>query len=253
VAGTPIRLDTSSGRTLSVVTTRCKEPDGSQQASEVDLYDEVSSTRLATLVPQSQNLHVDFVYVKGDLIVVRAASWQHGARGAAQGAVSEYPFEVSQDGTGFIARPVTPYARSCTAAQLRTELLAAPPVARRKPGTTFLLRLTNRSAQPCAVEGYPGVIVQRGGAGAAAAQQTLSGVAGGSQDGLAHVMVLNPGDPATALLEAESSGAAPRSCGVPTGVTIELSSVGTVAALRAAQLPCVLQVHPLVPGISGSG
>jgi hypothetical protein len=252
VTGAPLRFSTASGRLLTVVTTRCKSADGSQQASEVDLLDGVSAARLGILVPLSRQLHIDFVYVTGDRIVVRAASWQLGPRGSNQGAVSEYPFEVSPDGSAFIARPATSYARSCTASQLRTELVAAPPVPPRTPGSTFLLRLTNRSPQPCAVEGYPDVIVERDGE-AGAARQTLSGAAGGSQDGLAHVIVLNPGDPATALLEAESTSAAPRSCGPATGVTIELPSVGAIATVRGGQLPCVLQVHPLVPGISGSG
>jgi hypothetical protein len=118
---------------------------------------------------------------------------------------------------------------------------------------SLVLHFRNTSGRPCTLFGYPALNALDGrGRVVARAQRTASGFAGGSHNGT-HAVVLRPGASASATVEwlnfnAATSGSCPFSQSIATAPP----NVSHLVRLPRSVSTCELQVHPVVPGLSGN-
>jgi hypothetical protein len=118
---------------------------------------------------------------------------------------------------------------------------------------SLVLRFRNASSRPCTLSGYPALeALDRRGHVVARAQRTPLGFAGGSHNGT-HPVVLRPGASASATAEwlnfnAATSGSCPFSQSIATAPP----NVAHLVRLSRSVSTCELQIHPAVPGLSGS-
>jgi hypothetical protein len=121
-----------------------------------------------------------------------------------------------------------------------------------------VLLFKNRGTQPCTLSGYPGVAaLDASGNQGAQAQRTPAGYMGGltNADDPIPVVGLAAGATASALLESTAVRAGNgNAASCPTYASFLVTPPGETHAARVtAQLAaCTLEVHPVVPGTSGS-
>ena len=120
-----------------------------------------------------------------------------------------------------------------------------------------VLLFVNHGATNCVLYGYPGVAgLDAGGAQAVQAQRTLTGMMGGLAPGVTTLprITLAPGQTASAVVEGtDVPSGTETSC--PTYPSLLVTAPNTKVSVTVPQsLPgCSgLQVHPVVPGTSGS-
>jgi hypothetical protein len=121
-------------------------------------------------------------------------------------------------------------------------------------GASWLIKLVNKSKGPCVIEGFPSVQPLVGKALVSRTLRTLAGPLGGVRTAAAPpIVLLTPGEVASALIEPGSNGAdgLPGSC-TADHLAIELPVAGALAELPLRSSACNLQVHPVVAGPSGS-
>jgi hypothetical protein len=241
----------------AVVSWRCVDASGVRHPSLVHIveYDPRSGNAhvVATLMKPSEAMHVDAVTVQGGQIIVTAAYWGPAPSGyfptwQRPGGVLTRTF-TSSDATFFIGQPPVSVAPSCGANDLATQAIAGPGPA----GRAWLLKFVSRAAAPCAVEGYPTVVVQPGISTPLTAQRTLAGPLGGVRGRATAppILVLTPGEIASAMVEAPAP-AGSMACASGELVSVSLPAAGEVARLSLGDtVVCDVVVHPVVYGSSG--
>lgn len=226
-----------AGHRASVVTTRCWQAGGSQAPSSVAVYDSAAVLPPVVLISPSENLHVVDVSLRagpssaGPDVVVRAAWWNDG-KAPWQGALYEYSFRPSADGSSFVPLPPRLDALSCTARDV--SLTAAP------QGTgRFALRITNTSKASCVVEGYPQVasVAPGGDMARGSLGPKVAATASGER---AVPVLLSPRDSATAAVD-EAPGCA------PDRLSVSLPAVGPVGVTPAPGVCARVKVQPFAP------
>ena len=229
----PLAVPSSAGHQLSVITTRCWLRNGEQAPSTVIVVDRANPGRPSqVLISPTQDAHVDEVYLDGSQIIVRAARWNDGA--PSRGAIYEYPFQVSADGTTLTALPPRLYAIPCT---LRDLSLGAVPVNAER----FTVRIVNSSSARCAVEGYPQLSFAAGNEDLAGGSQ-LPNVASVNSGERAGPIVLDPRGAATAQVDLVTA------CELGSGVVVSLPAVGLIGVTTTSRMCARVTVHPFVPG-----
>lgn len=118
---------------------------------------------------------------------------------------------------------------------------------------SLVLRFRNASGRPCTLFGYPALdAVDRRGHVIARAQRTAFGFAGGAHSGT-HPVVLRPGASASATVEwLDFNAATSGSCPFSQSIATAAPNVSHLVRLPRSVSTCELQVHPAVPGLSGS-
>ena len=157
---------------------------------------------------------------------------------------------TSTDPTFYVGQPPVSVAPSCAANDLATQAIAGPG----PTGRTWLIKFVSRAKAPCAVEGYPTVVVHSGIATPLTAQHTLAGPFGGvrGQASAPPIVVLAPDEIASAMIEAPAPIAGSTVCASAELVSVSLPAAGEVARLSLGNTNvCDLVVHPVVYGSSG--
>ena len=227
----------ASGQRQSVVTARCWQAGGVQGPSTVSVDDLAGKLPSISLISAAENLHVVRVYLGsgaagGVEVVVRAAWWNDGTT-PWQGAVYEYPFRQSKDGTAFTPLPPRLYALSCTASDVS---LSAEP----QGSSRLSLRITNTSSARCVLEGYPQLAyASLGDRMQASAPLTIRATNAGERT---LPVVLEPRGAATATVDEVTA------CGPGGGLSVSLPAVGPVGVTTAPAVCARMTVHPFVPG-----
>jgi hypothetical protein len=232
----------------------CVTPGGVRAGSEVLVYREAGDSVMpvATLIRPAQQLDVDYLSVSGESVTVTASVHRPQAvlgatRPVASGSVVAITFVTKDNGQTFaVAAPATLVALPCA----RDDLTVS--VNSEGTGGPSRVQFLNASTAPCAIEGYPGVRPQRGSTLLPEALHTMVGSGGGvTKVPAPPIVVLAPGDTASAIIDAADPSAAP--CAQPPDrLDISLPATGRVAVLPFAGGACRLQVHPIVAGISGT-
>lgn len=112
----------------------------------------------------------------------------------------------------------------------------------------------NVGSAACALSGYPGAALAGPGGRQVQARRTPDGYLGGlsPSSAAAPVVRLRPRQTASALLEGEDSTAAGETC--PTAAALLVTPPNSTVTSRVARplSMCDPQIHPVVPGTSGS-
>jgi hypothetical protein len=198
-----------------------------------------------TLISPSQQLQVDTVTASGHTVTIRALD--------STGNLHELIF-TSKNGISFPRTSDTTIAKACTLGDLSVALVKPASV----PGGALvgLVTVTDVSGgAPCALSGYPDIQAAAAEIPSAAvidAVHTLAGPDGGVKKSTAvPVIVLASGQRASAIVESLAKTSPP--CGSTGILTISLPQIGVVRDYADFPLGlCNLEVHPLVPGSSGS-
>lgn len=119
---------------------------------------------------------------------------------------------------------------------------------------SLLVHVRNAANRPCRTTGYPGVALLDGtDHQIAQAQRTPSGYMGGLGSGTPPMVVLAPGQEATAMIEGLNSNPDGSSCATSPAFLFTLPDNTDSTRLAQQVRACPnLQVHPLVPGDTGN-
>ncbi|MDQ1735000.1 MAG: hypothetical protein QOH56_1251 [Pseudonocardiales bacterium] len=228
-----------TGARMTVAVTTCTDGRGVATGSQVDVVSQTGSL-LATLVDRARAIQADFVIIEGARITVRGYS-------ARLGGAFDYPFTMSPDGTVFTAGPAQRYASNCVADNVRVSIKDGPVRDR-----TQLVQVVNTDIYPCALAGYPTVTALSGSTTRAVASATIAGPSGGVSGSVAPVVVLTPGAVATSLVELDSQTDGTGVCPASDRVRVSIGAPPRTVTIPLKLPVCGLQVHPLVPGETGS-
>ena len=169
--------------------------------------------------------------------------------------ISQRPLQVG--GTAApLSSPATEAAATAAACHSTDLAVTATPAQSAAGHSGLELHFTDTSGRPCTLEGYPGVAGLDGaGTQVTQAVRTPAGFLGGLGGG-AHtppVVILSPGQEGTAVVEGTDVPSGTTAC--PTLVGLLVTAPNTYHSLPIALAPgdCSgLQVHPVVPGTTGS-
>jgi hypothetical protein len=200
-------------------------------------------------------MHADSIAVRPGQVTVTASYWGPAPSGyfpnwRRPGGILSRTF-VTTDGKFFTPQPPVSVATSCGTDDLDVQALAGPGPA----GRAWLLKLVNKSATSCAVEGIPTVVGHSGLTAPLTATRTLSGRIGGLRgDATAPpIVLLIPREVASAMVEiAGPKDSQGRVCPPAGRVSVSLPAAGEVASLFLDVSTCDLAVHPVVAGSSGA-
>jgi hypothetical protein len=119
-----------------------------------------------------------------------------------------------------------------------------------------ILLFKNTSTGPCEISGYPGVAgLNSSGQQAIQAVRTLNGFLGGVPNGASPpAVILTPGQSASAIVEGTSTPIGTEtSCPTYTSVLVTPPNSRQSVTLAIGLSGCsAIQVHPVVPGTSGT-
>jgi hypothetical protein len=262
-AHVPFSVGTHHG--LFVVALRCTDTAGERHASLVRVVDSDDDRRVvATLIRPQQDLHVASVSVTAGTITVSAADdspIQPGdQRSAADfGSVLNWTFHTST-GTTYTADRPRRVAAACSPSDIGYTVQAGRPTKSGAAGgkaaaSSLLLHLRNTGGAPCAIEGYPTVRAITDTGGGLPAHAALFGPAGGVlSDSAPPVVVLASNATATAVVDSypESASGGATICSTLTRLQIGLPTGEQLGTSPIALYVCDFQVHPLVPGTTGT-
>jgi hypothetical protein len=248
---------------LRVTSSRCANASGDHYPSLVHVIDVDDDRRIiATLIRPQEHLHVVSISAVGQAVTVTALragpvlpSDQQGL--AELGGVFSWRFSTT-DGEHYTRGAPRRTALPCGPADLRLDAVTKPPrpgYGAHPPASSAILRLTNRSAQPCAVEGYPEVVGATVADGEVASHQQLFGPDGGVLDSTAPpVILLAPRQVASATVDSanETPAGGTALCNTLDKLRVALPSGEALGSIRASLRVCDLEVHPLVPGTTGT-
>lgn len=230
---------------------RCVGPSGQRLASEVQEFRRTGSSLayVQTLLPLGLNQHVDFITIEGAVLIQSA-----NVSGADMGDVVQRTYTLDS-GPGYRVTSKL-IARACTGKDLT---VAASTVAeiRATSGTVVaahaLLRFTNHSYRPCAIEGYPAVRSLVGSrAVGPPADTTLRGRGGGVRNGVVPpIVLLAPGSTAGAIVElGEWTGSS--QCGSADHLAVSLPNGTVLPPVGLSPGSCAVSAHPVVDSPLGS-
>lgn len=150
----------------------------------------------------------------------------------------------------FLAGPQIDTLLPCTGDQLT--VTGSPLTSQSSDARGVLLEYANHGDEPCTLTGYPGAsIVDAAGQPLADAARTPAGFFGGLTGDDAPRLVLSRGVPGSAVLEWAAAQHGGSQC--YSEATLLSTPPGTTAtqSYGAQPLVCDLQVHPVVPGVTG--
>jgi hypothetical protein len=246
-AATGTGYSAAFGASKSLVTiadSYCSSANGTRTGSVVTVYrkTDTSRTAVATLIRPEQGLHVDRIEQQGRTVVVIALDTRTGA-------LNDYRFSTTS-GTVFIAEPVTLVATACAKSTLEVILRDGSALG---DVSVSLIDLGNRGTNPCVIEGYPAISAAVADGLAVTAQAIPRGKAGGSSTQTPPIVLLQPGDTGTAMIEylTKAPPNVVTACETAKQITISLRGE-LLATLPFARSVCNLQIHPVVSSPSGS-
>jgi hypothetical protein len=233
----------SSHGALTVRESYCADAIGGRSGSLVTVVasNRESTKPVTTLIGEQQQLHVAQINADSTGVTVRA--------GDPSGVVTDQRFNTA-NGKVFAAEPAVQVAGPCTEAELAVGL---QPAVRVGAGSSRLIVFHNKSAQRCAIEGFPGVAATVGGSGAAiTAGTSLQQPDGTTLRGAPSIVIVEPNESASALITFSDKPAANVLTPCTTALSITISLRGTsLAILPFATGICDLQIHPVQQGTSG--
>ncbi|MCW2539585.1 MAG: hypothetical protein JWN95_1310 [Frankiales bacterium] len=249
-----------AGRPVQTITEwHCVDLAGNRENSTV-LATEPTATgyrMVSVLLKPDDDLHVDGLKLAGtDALTISGTYWgplpAPGLPGwRLTGGLVERRAQLQNGGAGYVVAAMHPIAKPCIIPNLDVTLDPGPG----DPDTSWLLEFRNHATSPCAMAGYPTVYPQNRGAMISRSWPTRAGQYGGVAGTLTlPTVLLQPGESASALLEPDRAEQ-PVSAGT---CTADQLSIGfPVDDSRPAVLPvklrwCNPEIHPIVPGTSGS-
>jgi hypothetical protein len=204
------------------------------------------------LVRLSQDLRVHQVLARPDRISVLASYWSSHAGGCclagpAEGTVSSLRYVHAERATrGWVYEGAARVAEACGPLDVSVTVTRSQP----RVGEAARINFVDVSPGPCALEGYPIVVAHTRDGSPRAAAQALSGLSGGVRlDTVAPMVVLQPRDAATAVLESLPSTYG--GCDTSVVFDVWLPTGGQRHRLPFAMGLCEAQVHPITAGVSG--
>lgn len=145
-----------------------------------------------------------------------------------------------------------PVTAACTSAQLQVHSLGQQAGAGH---IGLVIAFTNSSSTTCTLSGYPGVaLLNAAGSQVAQAVRTPSGYLGGLQSGQAiPVVTVAAGASASALVEGTDASASGGNCQIYPEILVTPPNLRQSVSLTTSLPGCTpVQVHPVVPGTTGS-
>jgi len=200
----------------------------------------VTTTPVTTLITPSQNLSVQtFEVVRQTVVITAVAALADDRTGWNwSGRAVRLSFSTG-DGEAFLPGAAEWFGEPCSSATLSFRAWTPSWWVGEQ---TALLRFTNTGTRSCVVSGYPTVAATNRN-GTHQVIRTLNGPFGGvvsSPD--PPIVVLDPNDVATALIEARTANGA---CGRSDRLEVSLENFADPVTVRYAIDLCGLQVHPL--------
>lgn len=246
-------LQSEAGEYRYVYEYLCVGAAGQRSASEVQEFRSVGGklVYLQTVLGQGQRSHVDFISGGVDSIQVQSTDYLSNFLGPS-GDIELTKVLLGDPSGGEAFGQVTTVARACLAGDLSAtvrNIAAADSVGN---AAHSVLALRNRTARPCALEGYPSVVPQATGkAVGPAAAQSLNGPAGGVVKAqIPPIIALTPGGTASAIVETGATG--PGACPTVDHLKVTLPTGVSLGSVPAQLTACNLVVHPLVRNSSGT-
>jgi hypothetical protein len=249
-----------AGRAVQTITEwHCADLAGNRENSTV-LATEPTETgyrTVAVLLQPDDDLHVSGLSVQGAAaITISGTYWGPlpvaGLPGwRLTGGLVERRGQLQDGGTRYVVAAMQPIAKPCIIPNLDVTLDPGPGDA----DTSWVLEFRNHGVTACVMEGYPTVYPQNRGALISRSWPTRAGRYGGVAAQLnLPIVLLQPGESASSLLEPDrgEQAVSAGSC------TANQLSIGfPVDDSRPAVLPvklkwCNPEIHPIVPGTSGS-
>jgi len=241
-----------------VLSWRCVDAAGRRHPSMVEVVRPGQGGDLPTtagiLIQPSQDLHVHQITARSGGVRILASYWQTTPRGCCsaspdQGSVSVLTFARASGAhrqTDWVFESSQPTVHACAAVDLTVSIVRRVAAV----GAAANLGFVNIGPSVCAIEGYPGVLAQTRAGYPRAAAPVLSGLSGGvRRDTVAPIVLLQPRESATAVLESLPRGYG--GCDTSRWVEVSLPAGGQVARLPFVMQLCEAQVHPVTPGTSG--
>lgn len=246
-------LQSEAGEYRYVYEYLCVGANGQRSASAVQEFRSVGGqlVYLQTVVGQGEQRHVDFISGGIDSIQLQSTDYLSSITGRS-GDIELTKVLLGDPSGGESSGPVTTVARVCRAGDLSAtvrNIAAADSVGN---AAHSVLALRNRTASPCALEGYPSVVPQATGkAVGPAAAQSLNGPAGGVVKAqIPPIIALTPGGTASAIVETGATG--PGACPTVDHLKVTLPTGVSLGSVPAQLTACNLVVHPLVRNSSGT-
>jgi hypothetical protein len=249
-------------RDLTLISMRCADSSGLRNPSQVQVLDDTDDHRVvATLIRPGQDLHVASVTTEFGSVAVLASLAElppgHSLTEAALGSVSRYLFTLGPDFSVHAQRPQV-VAPSCAANALTLTVVLGKPVAalgsRTRLATSATVVARNDRDAACAIEGPPSVQAQTAAGTEVSASYSLDGPTGGVTSSTAPpVLVLRPGARASAAIDSTDLDQAGGTALCDTSARLSVAAPNGTRRTVAARLRfCALQVHPFVPGTTGT-
>jgi hypothetical protein len=213
---------------------------GARSGSAVQLFVLVAGKLRydVTLTYPATDSHVVSITGLVDGFRMRTIDESPGIFGAPGGDLFDTTFATLDGGGESWNGSGVPVAQPCLAKDLTVALNAGSPA---------LLRLTNHTGLPCALEGYPSLVTQPAGT---TLDKSLSGPAGGVTHSPAPpVIELKPGTTAAAMIESSPRHPA---CAGTAALRITLANGVNLGSVPAGIVACGAAVHPFVNSPSGS-
>ncbi|HJQ03183.1 MAG TPA: DUF4232 domain-containing protein [Jatrophihabitans sp.] len=238
---------TSTGDLRYVYEFLCVGTNGTRSASEVQVFRLGPDGRLSylsTLVPVGKDGHLDYLAAVPNGVRVQGTDQSAGPR---PGDVVSVTYTTADGGLTFSSAGKL-VAAACQRADLTAQVVTTDGGI---TGHHQVLQLTNLTANPCGLEGFPTLVALANGQPTGPVlMRTLNGPAGGvTKAKVPPIVVLIPGGTAGAIIEPSIDHP---TCGQGNQLQITLPDGATLGPVPANLPTCGLQVHPLVDNPYGS-
>ena len=239
---------TGDGQPDAIVRLECAHS-ASEWPDWVYVYSDTTGTPtvVGTLIKGSDNLYAPAITPGAASVTLGELGWSTYAPGCCPDL--HYTQTFTWNGGGFTAGPRTGVVTQCGDTALS---VAAGGQQGATGHSSIVLLFTNRLPIGCTVRGYPGLdALSPSGAVLAHATRTMSGFAGGAH-GIATLTVA-PGQTVSALAEwLNFNPATSGPCTTSASIAVTPANTADTVPLPVHVTVCGLQIHPTVPGSSGS-
>lgn len=220
------QVDVGGERDL-VVAGQCLTASGLRSASSV--YTSSNGQIRATIIQQSDGLSVQSISTGPSTVTIRALQLPTSSMPE---SLQEQVYRTTDGGQSYLLQSNIELAPACRPADLSAEVVTGD-------GSSAVLQVRNTSLNSCVISGYPGP-----------RNTSLRGPNGGAAADLVPIVLLNPGETASASIDQPARSvpcpSAPPALFLPTGA--ELTSIAFHASVN-----CQPVLHAYVAGSTGRG
>ncbi len=247
----------ATGETRYVYEFYCAGSQGQRSGSEIQAFTLANGTLsyLSTLIEAGKGSHLTPMSGVVNGVTLQGTEGPGDPAGSLGGDLLMLTLITGDAGKTWGSGGAQVVAAACTRGDLSAKVTAVAAASAATGRTAIpehqVLQLTNHSASPCALEGYPKLVAVRDANSAGAGlTPTLRGPAGGVTARVPPIVLLAPGGTAGAIIE---FGTVLPSCPPTDQLSVTLPNGALLGVLAARLSPCGVNVHPLVAGSTGQG